>query len=265
MPSGIYVIRNEVNGKMYVGSAVDTARRLAKHRYQLRIGKHPSKHLSAAWKKYGEDAFEFSVLEQCADAELLVREQHWMDVLKPQYNKRLKAESNFGIPVSEDDRALKSAASKSWALSEEGRAQLSENSRKGWAGDRRAARIKQLKEIWTPEKRAEQSKRQKGVDKGEIARVARWSRPGASERASEALKASWATRKKVTSEVIEKLCDERGLEFIAFDGQRVTVRCPKHDHTASPDKRKFVYAGQGCRFCGFERSSEKQKRQSDGP
>ena len=254
-----------VKHKIKKRTSYDNEKRQNKHRYLLRIGKHPSKHLSASWKKYGEDAFEFSILEQCADAELLAREQHWMDVLKPQYNKRLIAESNLGIPVSEEDKALKSVASKAWALSEEGRAQLSENSRKGWAGERRAARIKQLKEVWTPEKRAEQSKRQKGVDYGEAARVARWSKPGASERASEALKASWAARKKVTSEVIEKLCDERGLEFIAFDGQRVTVRCPKHDHTASPDKRKFVYAGQGCRFCGFERSSEKQKRRSDGP
>ncbi len=266
MPSGVYVIRNGVTGKMYVGSAVDIARRLARHRYRLRTGQHPSRHLSASWKKYGEDVFEFVTLEVCDVSKLLEREQYWIDELKPEYNKRLKAEGNHGMSLDAEWCQEISRRTKEWAVSDEGRKVLSANSRRGWADPtKRDARIKALKDVWTPEKRAEQSERQKGIDNGEAARVARWSKPGASERASAAMKASWASRKKVTLEVIQELCDERGLELVSFDGQRVTVRCPKHDHTASPDKRKFVYAGQGCRFCGFERSSEKQKRRSDGP
>lgn len=260
MPSGIYLIRNEVTGKMYVGSAVDIARRFARHRYQLRTGTHPSRHLNASWKKYGEEVFEFAILQECPTEELLQHEQYWMDKLQPEYNKRLKAESNLGLEFGPQQRAEISLRVKAWATSDDGRQVLGENSKAGWADPtKREARIKALKETWTPEKRAEASARQAGIDNGDAARKARWSKPGASERASEALKASWEGRKKVTSEVIETLCKERGLELIGFDGQKVTVHCTKHDHTASPDKRKFVYSGQGCRFCGFERSSEKQK------
>lgn len=260
MPSGVYIIRNTTSGKSYIGSAVDISRRLAKHRWLLRTGAHPSKHLSASWTKYGEDVFETATLEECPPSALLEREQHWIDTMQPEYNKRAKANSNLGLPKSEESRLAHSKAASIWANTDGGRAQLGENSAKGWSTpEKRAARIDSLRAAWTPEKRTLVSEKQKGIDNGKAARDARWSKPGASERATASMKASWETRKKVTSEVIKTLCDERGLDLIAFDGETVTVYCKKHDHTGTPNKKKFVYSGQGCRFCGFERSSEKQK------
>lgn len=75
----IYKIRNVVNGKFYVGSAVDTRTRFRQHRKLLRKGTHHCKHLQAAWNKYGEDAFKFEVVEHVVCKEQLEpREEAWL-------------------------------------------------------------------------------------------------------------------------------------------------------------------------------------------
>lgn len=75
----IYKIRNVVNGKFYVGSAVDTRTRFRQHRKLLRKGTHHCKHLQAAWNKYGEDAFKFEVVEHVGCREQLEsREELWL-------------------------------------------------------------------------------------------------------------------------------------------------------------------------------------------
>jgi group I intron endonuclease len=75
----IYKIRNVVNGKFYVGSAVDTRTRFRQHRRLLRRGKHHCRHLQAAWNKYGEDAFKFEVVEHVSSHELLeTAEDKWL-------------------------------------------------------------------------------------------------------------------------------------------------------------------------------------------
>lgn len=63
MKSGIYKIENKVNGKVYIGSSNSIKRRWQKHKALLRHGKHQNSHLQAAWDKYGEDNFSFSVIE----------------------------------------------------------------------------------------------------------------------------------------------------------------------------------------------------------
>ena len=102
MASGIYAIKNRVNGKCYVGSAVDLIKRFNSHRSQLRRGTHQSSILRSAWKKYGEHSFDFSVLLICSTDNLLFYEQRAMDVLKPKYNVRLIAASNLGIKQSRE-------------------------------------------------------------------------------------------------------------------------------------------------------------------
>lgn len=91
MNSGIYKIENKINGKLYVGSTVNFTRRWWKHRALLRHGKHPNSHLQASWDKYGEDAFSFSIVEQCLNDSLLSREQFYIDKLRPAYNQTMIA------------------------------------------------------------------------------------------------------------------------------------------------------------------------------
>jgi len=89
MKSGIYKIRNLVNGKIYVGSAVDFDKRKREHFNLLKNNKHVNKHLQSSWNLNGEDSFLFEIIEEVHDKENLIeREQCYIDILKPSYNCR---------------------------------------------------------------------------------------------------------------------------------------------------------------------------------
>lgn len=96
MTCGIYQIVNKVNGKRYVGSAVNFAARWRVHKHQLRHGKHHSVALQRAWDKYGEDSFGFSILERCKRNDLLEREQFHLNI-GYDYNCSPTASSSMGI------------------------------------------------------------------------------------------------------------------------------------------------------------------------
>lgn len=92
----IYQIKNIVNQKIYIGSALNYKRRKYNHTYLLRKGSHPNTILQNSYNKYGEENFLFEIVEECTKENLLVREQHYIDTLKPLMNVRLIAESNLG-------------------------------------------------------------------------------------------------------------------------------------------------------------------------
>lgn len=77
--SGIYVIRNKKNNKVYIGSSFDIRKRTNAHKNDLRKGKHHNKYLQNSWNKYGERSFEFKILERCEIDMLLEREQFWIN------------------------------------------------------------------------------------------------------------------------------------------------------------------------------------------
>ncbi len=90
-PSGVYQIRNKVNGKRYVGSAANFRLRRTNHICQLRAGRHHSNHLQRAFDLYGEDAFVFEVLLFCGPEDLLKEEQRALDAGIGEYNEALSA------------------------------------------------------------------------------------------------------------------------------------------------------------------------------
>lgn len=79
--SAVYKIVNTVSGKLYVGYTTDFRRRMSQHLFRLREGKHHSKHLQAAFDKYGEGAFKFLLIEEVERAQAVEREQFWIDTL----------------------------------------------------------------------------------------------------------------------------------------------------------------------------------------
>jgi group I intron endonuclease len=83
--TGIYKIRNKINNKCYYGSAKNIKRRWARHKSQLKHNRHENIVLQRAWNKYGEENFEFVVVEICDENNLLITEQNYLD-LKPEYN-----------------------------------------------------------------------------------------------------------------------------------------------------------------------------------
>lgn len=102
--SGIYQIRNVINGHLYIGSAADIARRWKWHRNALRAGNHHSVYLQRAFNRYGEASFVFSVLLECREGELIENEQRFLDSLKPVYNLCQVAGSPLGYKHTEETR-----------------------------------------------------------------------------------------------------------------------------------------------------------------
>lgn len=81
---GIYKITNLVNGKFYIGSALNLIKRKNDHVYRLLLNKHSNHHLQNAWNLYGKDCFIFEIIEKTDDKNNLIKlEQKWLDKLLP--------------------------------------------------------------------------------------------------------------------------------------------------------------------------------------
>ena len=125
--SGIYQIRNRINGKRYVGSAVNVQCRWREHLGDLRNQSHHNAHLQRAFNRYREDAFTFSILEYIQEPDNLIgREQHYLDTLKPEYNISPTAGSPLGVRHTEETRRKVSAAMMGHPVSSETRVKISE-------------------------------------------------------------------------------------------------------------------------------------------
>ena len=65
--SGIYVIRNLVNSKVYVGQSTNIYKRWIEHIYQIKNKTHSNKHLQNSFNKYGFNSFQFEIIEKTID------------------------------------------------------------------------------------------------------------------------------------------------------------------------------------------------------
>jgi group I intron endonuclease len=112
---GIYLIRQIETGRSYIGSSVNIERRWKEHRQRIKKGTHPAKHLANAFNLYGEEAFEFVVLEECDisdEAIRIERENYWMLLIQPVFNSAPVAGSVFGLKRSDEVRKRMSEAQK---------------------------------------------------------------------------------------------------------------------------------------------------------
>jgi group I intron endonuclease len=161
MNSGIYKIINLITNDFYLGSSIDLEKRFRSHRQFLKQDKHVNIILTRAWKKYGENAFIFHVVEYCKPDDCLAIEQFYLDSLKCAYNiaknssspmkdRKHSAETiaklngrqswNKGIARTENEKALMSRMRKiaHTKMSPEALAQwkerLSKNTPKTWLG-----------------------------------------------------------------------------------------------------------------------------------
>lgn len=108
--SGIYEIVCLLNGRSYIGSAVNIDKRWTEHMRQLETGKHHSKFLQRAFIKHGAASFAFRVLLYCSKENLLEYEQRAIDGYKPDYNSVQKAGSQLGFKHSDESRRKMSAS-----------------------------------------------------------------------------------------------------------------------------------------------------------
>lgn len=77
--SGIYIIINTKNQKVYIGQSQDIKTRWANHKRSLDTDTHYNPYLQRAWIKYGAKSFKFQVLEYCSMDQLNEREQNFLD------------------------------------------------------------------------------------------------------------------------------------------------------------------------------------------
>lgn len=109
---GVYIIEQIGTSRYYVGSSRTIRNRWYQHKKLLEIGKHHSQFLQNAWTKYGEGAFKFWIIEECAVEDLLKKEQEYLDSLKPEFNVCQFARSRLGVKHSPEVRARIAAFTK---------------------------------------------------------------------------------------------------------------------------------------------------------
>lgn len=132
----VYLIRNVITGRVYIGSTCMLRSRLLRHFSQLRNGTHCNTHLQRAWNLYGDRAFDVEVLEQFdSDDRLELRqsEEQWMQSYQCYdrthgYNLDIRPCSASG-KVSEETREKMRRAStgRTFTMSEQARRRISES------------------------------------------------------------------------------------------------------------------------------------------
>lgn len=76
MSGGIYKITNRVNGRFYIGRALNIEARWEAHRSKLRTGKHLNRLMQEDCNKYGLPSFVFEVLESLGDRKQIIKREH---------------------------------------------------------------------------------------------------------------------------------------------------------------------------------------------
>lgn len=150
---GIYRITQAGTDREYYGSARNIRLRVRKHFIDLERGVHHSQVLQRVSTKYGVGILEVEIVELVDDpAQLLSREQHYIDSRKPLFNVCRVAGSCAGIKHTPQTRAKRSKASYAvWAAK-------TEEERRQW-GAVSSERVKRYYAGISAEKRAEISER----------------------------------------------------------------------------------------------------------
>ncbi len=98
--SGIYCLINFINNKIYAGSTINITNRLYNYLSPKHMEGYIKKNNSLIYKailKHGYGNFKFNTLKYCNYNELIKWEQHYINILNPEYNILKIARSNLGF------------------------------------------------------------------------------------------------------------------------------------------------------------------------
>lgn len=145
---GIYCIRNTVNNKVYIGKSKNIYKRIIQHKHLLKIrSKDENEYLINSYHKYGDNNFEYFVLEFLDNNEELVakRELYWMKIynsLNPQKGYNLRSDSNSRMIVHKKTKN-----------------KITKRLKKEWAEGKRNTHSQKLSDNWktTPQRNKKQS------------------------------------------------------------------------------------------------------------
>ena len=89
---GVFLIRNNLNDKVFLAAGVDLRGLINRHQFQLKNGSHPNKQLQADWNESGSHNFAFEIVDELSPragaevdyrAEAAFLEDLWLEKLKP--------------------------------------------------------------------------------------------------------------------------------------------------------------------------------------
>jgi len=107
---GVYQIKNQINGKVFVGSSMNLESRINRHKFELKWGSEGNEQLLHDWKEHGPENFTFDVLEylkpedgkdisehyQTYKKKVEEMEEKWLNQMQPYgergYNQAAKTE-----------------------------------------------------------------------------------------------------------------------------------------------------------------------------
>lgn len=84
---GIYKIHCKIDDKVYIGYSSNIKQRFSIHKLKLKNNIHENSYLQNAWKKHGEDAFSFIIIEECVLDLCIEREDYYVKQYKS-YHRR---------------------------------------------------------------------------------------------------------------------------------------------------------------------------------
>lgn len=133
---GIYKITDQVNDYFYIGSSKEIENRWTRHVIELNKNIQGNPKFQAIWNKRDPEIdWEFEILEECKEHELLEREQFYIDLLKPEINI--------------NKIATKPPSCKGKKHSKEHSAKIGANTKKNWENpEYRANMIQSAKNQW---------------------------------------------------------------------------------------------------------------------
>ena len=91
-PMGVFLIRNTINDKVFLGSSLNLPGIINRHKFQLASGNHPNKQLQSDWNELGSNKFAFEIVDELPTrsgtdvdyrTELNSLENLWLEKLQP--------------------------------------------------------------------------------------------------------------------------------------------------------------------------------------
>jgi group I intron endonuclease len=149
----IYMVRNTVTGKIYIGQTHRSLEERWKAHCYDALYKESNNLFHSSILKHGIDSFEVEVLAKAFSQEELDQlEKHYIDTLSTMnpngYN--LKTGGQNGCQFSEESKQKMASAKLGTTVSEEVRAKMSESHKKFWTNNEEASqqRSEQSKKAW---------------------------------------------------------------------------------------------------------------------
>lgn len=100
----IYRILNGATNEDYIGSTGNFVLRFKGHKDLLKSNKHYNENLQKAWNNYGEEVFDFLIIEYIEDETLLLaRETYWINKLQPKYNVNMHLYKHKRVRMTKDE------------------------------------------------------------------------------------------------------------------------------------------------------------------